>query len=177
MRTIAFVKDTAHQYYAPEHYKSSQSFLMQPGSSILVTLGSHGRFDHVTTRSHVGGKILSCHYESQDQLGILVTYCKNDKEKNNLIWIVTGSRLKNVLALGKMSHKFVVINSVNLKTPKRKKRRKNQRKTTGNCGYCPSVSSASSSAVGEPMDSCTTSCNHSDIDEEEEEEEDNSLNQ
>jgi hypothetical protein len=184
MRLVTYVKDkslvTAHQYYAPHHYRNAQPYEMRPGDSILVTLGGGGEpLGHVTTRFMCGKKkMASCHYVGQDKLGLIVTFpLDGGVSQDTVIFIPSGSYLNDLLKLKIMKSRFVAVLSTTSSQKKTKvstkKRSASQRNTGGqwSCCHTPSdgsSSSSSSSSVSpekeEETDSCTDHCDHSDID-------------
>jgi hypothetical protein len=147
MHVLPYIQAThiAPNYYSPHQFQSSKTYVMQPAERILVTLDHHGQLRHLGGGTSVcANKTGPCCYAIQEKLtiqetlAILVTNTSHECG----IHIPMNTRLNELLGMKAIQSQFVTL-------PKAKKRKISQND--------PSSSSSSS---------CTSTCDHSDIDDE-----------
>ena len=148
MRVAPFILDesvpTAHQYYSPRHYKNLNTFNVNPGDSLLVSLSPHDSLDQVTSRLVNYKTTVTSRYKHQDMLGLLVTY-KVDWSTGKVINVPINTSLNQLLELPFVKSRFVLITAhgkmIKLPTKNemiamKKRKKKNMMKTNKKCGCC-----------------------------------------
>jgi hypothetical protein len=149
MQIIPYLQEnSAYSYYAPHHFKSSRSFTLDPGQTVLVTLDHHVKLDHFASRTLCGNRTVSCRFSNPDKLGMLVTN-RSDKAEGIVVFIPANTYLNVLLSLQQIkSHWVTIPDDEKVEKPR-------------GCCFPPTPPPPSEE---EEEDSCTDECDHSDID-------------
>ena len=151
---INYVQDGIHNYYAPQHFKATSSFALDPNDSVLIFLDQHARLEKMSTNilcGKCGQQNRSCCFSNHETLAIHVINCSADEPGNEMhIFIPANSTLHKLLSLPQIQSQWVTCpsdynqQSAILKTLHVRKMRQEEEEDS----TC----------------SCTNSCDHSDID-------------
>jgi len=182
MQIIPYLKDNsaaaaARHFYAPHHFRSSRSYTLDPGQSVLITLDQHEKLDHVVSKVMCcGNKSVACRYANPEKLGILVTNTPNGLLANPppaggggaaaaaaassvVIFVPINTYLNVLLSFKTIKSQFVTIPDI-ITTEKRK-----EKKSPGcYCHLTPPPPTLPSSSSSSSEDSCTDECDHANID-------------
>lgn len=169
MHTVTYAGEKKLGFYAPQYFKSVKSYSLDPNESMLVLLDQHDRLERLGTIPCPGG----C-YRRREKLCLLVRNCSADHLGQGMhIFIPAHSNLDTLLGLPQIQSHWAVVmtKSIKKKSKKKKKARIMTKKEKTSCPMgCQSMPEEEEyddeNEVDEHEDekSCTSSCNHSDID-------------
>jgi len=161
-------------HYAPRHFRSSCSFTLGPGRSVLVSLDEQRKPPgHVASRIGCGKKRIPCRLSHPTgALGLLVTNVSAGPEAK-ILCVAANTGLDKLLGLQEVASRFVVGDTTAATEMSRKTGRR------GVCCPAPTLPEEEEEEKGgeeeedddddddeeeEEENSCTESCDHSDID-------------
>jgi len=176
-RTVVYVDETEHPFYAPQNFKAERSFVLYPHESALIILNQHNNLECYSRKLRDGARSLSWRYFSGDKLGIVVKNVSKPGAGTNL-FVRQFAPLNELLRLSTVRSHWAILDKEffdTLAIPKKNNKRawshhhhppaKKMKKEEGT-ESCECFLSSEENYDDDDDDdnSCTESCDHSDID-------------